>query len=94
LDGTPNASDSAPFESAALRVRVGILESDPGQVEISWGGTPGGQYRVEYSTRLQGGEWNALATCEHPDGAPGLVKVCDALRTSGEQRFYRVVQVR
>ncbi len=94
LDGIPNASDPAPFEAAALRVKVGILGSDPSQVEISWGATSGALYRVEYSARPQGAEWNVLATREHTDAAPGVVKVSDSLNPSGEQRFYRVVQVR
>ena len=94
LDGVANADDPAPFEAAALRVHVNLVASDPTQVELSWGGTPGARYRVEYSTRLQGPNWNLLTTCDHPGSAPGLVKVCDAVNAPGEQRFYRVVQVR
>ncbi len=94
LDGIPNAEDPSPFEAAALRVRVAVLAGDPDQVEISWGGTPGGSYRVEYSSRLQGAEWILLTTCEHKEAIPGLVKACDALNSPGEPRFYRVVQVR
>lgn len=94
LDGVPNAQDAAPFEASALRVRVGVLAGDPSQVELSWGGTPGARYRVEYSTGLQGAAWKVLTTCEHKDGVPGLVKACDSLNVSGEQRFYRVVEVR
>jgi hypothetical protein len=94
LDGIPNAQDSAPFEAAALRVRVSVLAEDPGQVELSWGGSPGARYRVEYSSRLMGGEWNLLTMCENKGATPGLVKACDRLNTSGEQRFYRVVEVR
>ncbi|MGE3312468.1 MAG: hypothetical protein AB7O66_21075, partial [Limisphaerales bacterium] len=94
LDGIPNASDPAPFEAASLRVSVAVLAGAPDQVEISWGGTPGGSYRVEYSNRLQGAAWNVLTTCEHKEAVPGRVKACDALSSPGEPRFYRVVQVR
>jgi hypothetical protein len=41
-----------------------------------------------------GGEWNLLTTCENKGATPGVVKACDRLNTSGEQRFYRVVEVR
>jgi hypothetical protein len=94
LDGVPNAEDSNPFEALALRVRVAFLAESPDQVELSWGGAPGARYRVEYSNRLQGGEWNLLTTCESNAGTPGLVKACDRLNASGEQRFYRVVELR
>ncbi|MBL9127176.1 MAG: hypothetical protein JNL97_06000, partial [Verrucomicrobiales bacterium] len=94
LDGIPNASDAQPLEAAALRLRVGVLASDPNQVEISWGGAPGARYRVEYSTRLRGAAWNLLTVCEAKASEPGLVKVCDGLSPNGEQRFYRVVEVR
>jgi len=92
LDGIPNASDKTPFEADMLRVRVGVIAGEPNQVEISWGGTPGARYRLEYSNRLHGGDWTLLSTCEHRESTPGVVKACDALAPSGEQRFYRVVR--
>lgn len=94
LDGIANGSDASPLEASVLRVRVGVLPTEPSQVELSWGGTPGARYQVEYSTGLAGEAWSVLAVCEAGQTAPGLVKYCDTLRTQGEQRFYRVVQVR
>lgn len=93
-DGIPNASDPRPLEASALRLKVGVAGDDPSQVELSWNGTPGGRYRVEYSVGLQGADWKVLTTCEHAGATVGTVRICDPLAKQGEQRFYRVVQER
>jgi len=94
-DGIENAFDAAPFEPAALRANVRVVPgSTPARAEISWAGTPGNRYRVEYSSRLEGGEWQTLTTYESAQADPGVMSVSDEVAGAGEPRFYRVVEVR
>lgn len=94
-DGIENAADPAPFEPASLRVNVRVVaEAAVPRAEISWAGTPGNRYRVEFSNRLDGGDWRTLTTYEAAHTDPGLMSVSDAVAGSEGPRFYRVVEDR
>lgn len=93
-DGVVNALDSAPFEPAALKVNVRLVGSSPSKAEVSWLGNPGSNYRVEYSSRLDGTGWQTLTTAASPSESSGAMSVTDSLAAPSEQRFYRVVEVR
>lgn len=91
FDGVPNALDSAPFEPSALRIGVRLLESPSRSAEVTWAGTPGGRYRVEYSDALDDSDWQPLTTVQHTREVPGTVSVVDSSVPEAQPRFYRVV---
>lgn len=93
-DGVPNALDSAPFEPASLKIAVRLVNEPTKAAEISWAGTPGERYRVEYSHRLEGGEWEGLTSLVNEAVNPGAVSVIDASSDPEKPRFYRVIQDR
>lgn len=95
-DGVANSLDSAPFEPAAIRVNVRMLSgTTPARAQISWAGTPGNRYRVEYSNRLDGSGWQTLTEYDPQNSAADVMSVTDTVTgTDEEPRFYRVVEIR
>lgn len=77
-DGVPNALDSAPFEPASSKIAVRLVTEPTKAAQIAWAGTPGERYRVEYSHRLEGDEWQGLTSIVNEAENPGAVSVIDA----------------
>lgn len=93
-DGVANAFDATPFEPEVLRIAVQRVSEPAPAAKISWAGTPGSRYRVQYSHRLQGGTWESLAEIANPAEVPGEVSVTDSTSDPEQPRFYRVIEDR
>jgi hypothetical protein len=83
LTPTPRTANPLPPPSPVVALAV----SD-NVVTLTFGATPGANYRVDYKDTLSAPHWQPLATAQQAAGA--TVSVTDPIG-GRSQRFYRVV---
>ena len=95
IDGTAvSIDDTLVLGSATLVVDPPVvmenltIAPDGANMRISFTGTPGHEYLVEYSTDLTPLPWTPLETVVAPVG--GLVEVFDVKPVAPNKRFYRI----
>jgi hypothetical protein len=100
-DGVANGSDAYPLDAAAWNsggqatntvASISVAGSGATQsASISWTGTPGAIYRLEYTTSLSVPNWQPVATYTNVSVTNGLITISDKNIPAGEsQRYYRL----
>lgn len=90
-DGVANGLDFYPFDAAVWASLSLTSLSGSSAPMLSWNSAPQTVYVLEYTTDLNAGSWQPLATYTNTAPAPGTISVVDSNLLSGDrQRFYRV----
>jgi len=84
--GTPTGSNLINVLSLAVPITMEVSQTS-GQVTVRWNAIPGQRYQLQYSTNLEGGNWQTLASLTATNSP---VTQTDSSHTNA-LRFYRAV---
>jgi hypothetical protein len=101
-DGVANANDAYPLDAAAWNASQGTVTSFSNNVSVtgtgvsrsvtlSWTGTPGTVYHLEFTTNLAAPSWQPAMSYTNLAVTNGVITISDKNIPPGEsQRYYRM----